>query len=152
MSSKIKAVDIGTEEVTEEPKIVTEDKLVEEPVIEQPLVVEPQEVETSKSKTDEVEIKEIIEEANEKPKPSRKMVTCPDCGKQMLEKNFRYQHINVCGKVKQPKLRAKPIEEVIKEKREKAQPKPAEPKVVEPIQPEASPTCPRLLGTKKAVQ
>ena len=36
--------------------------------------------------------------------------------------NFRYQHISVCGKVKTPKLRAKPIEEVIKEKREKAKP------------------------------
>jgi len=38
----------------------------------------------------------------------------------MYEKNFRYQHINVCGKVRIPKPRAKPIEDVIKEKREKA--------------------------------
>ena len=50
------------------------------------------------------------------------MITCPDCNKTMYEKNFRYQHINVCGKVKTPKLRAKPIEEVIKEKREKTKP------------------------------
>jgi hypothetical protein len=40
----------------------------------------------------------------------------------MFEKNFRYQHLSVCGKVKQPKLRAKPIEEVIKEKQQKAKP------------------------------
>jgi ssDNA-binding Zn-finger/Zn-ribbon topoisomerase 1 len=57
------------------------------------------------------------EDVVEKPKASRKMVTCPDCGKTMLEKNFRYQHINVCGKVRIPKPRAKPIEDVIKEKK-----------------------------------
>jgi hypothetical protein len=157
MSSKIKAVDIVPDEANEEtttrsevikPELrsgetkieVTEEKPVEEPVIEQPITVE--EVETPKSKTDEVEIKEIIEEASEKPKPSRKMVTCPDCGKTMLEKNFRYQHISVCGKVKTPKLRAKPIEEVIKEKQEKTQlkPKPIEPHPIE--QPPPPPPVP----------
>ena len=60
----------------------------------------------------------------------------------MLEKNFRYQHINACGKVKTPKLRAKPIEEVIKEKQEKAQTKtkPIEPKPLE--QPPPPPPAP----------
>ena len=75
------------------------------------------------------------EDVVEKPNPSRKMVTCPDCGKTMLEKNFRYQHINVCGKVRIPKPRAKPIEDVIKEKRGKVttpEPKP-EPVVLEVV-------------------
>ena len=109
MSSKIKVVEIAAEE---EPKVeaVEEKPLEEEAVVEQAKEEELEEVEPETPK-----IKEIIEEATEKPKPSRKMVTCPDCGKSMLEKNFRYQHINVCGKVKTPKLRAKPIEEVIKE-------------------------------------
>ena len=138
MSSKLKAVDIVPDEVKEEPKIeVTEDKPIEEPVIEQPITVE--EVETPKSKTVEVEIKEIIDEVSEKPKPSRKMVTCPDCGKTMYEKNFRYQHLSVCGKVRQPKLRAKPIEDVIKEKQEKAEPK-DKPVVVEELPPPVKPT------------
>ena len=63
------------------------------------------------------------------------MVTCPDCGKTMLENNFRYQHINVCGKVRIPKPGAKPIEDVIKEKREnvtKPEPKP-EPVVLDVV-------------------
>ena len=58
---------------------------------------------------------------------NRKMVTCPDCGKTMLEKNFRYQHIYVCYKARIPKTCAKPIEDVIMEKRDKArntEPKP----------------------------
>ena len=88
MSSKIKAVDIVPDEASEQAKIeVTEDKPVEEPVIEQPIAVE--EVEAPESKTDEVEIKEIIEEASEKSKPSRKMITCPDCGKRMYEKKLQ---------------------------------------------------------------
>ena len=61
-----------------------------------------------------------------------------------MKKNFRYQHINVCGKVKTPKLRAKPIEEVIKEKQERAQPKtkPIEPKPTTPIEPPPPPLAP----------
>ena len=131
MSPKIKAVNIDTEE----PKV--------EEVVEEPQPVE--EVPVEEIKEEEVEpesIQEIIEEEAEKPKASRKMVTCPDCGKQMLEKNFRYQHINVCGKVKTPKIRAKPIEEVIKEKREKATSKPTELKPVEHIQPLPPPPAP----------
>ena len=124
MSSKIKAVDIATEE--ESAKV----EAVEEPIIEEMREEEPEKLESPKSQT----VEEIIKEEVDKPKPSRKMITCPDCGKTMLETNFRYQHINVCGKVKQPKLRAKPIEEVIKEKQEKAQPK-ATPKPIEPVQP-----------------
>ena len=136
MSPKIKAVNIDTEETPqEEPKI---EEVVEEKPVEEEAVVE-------QAKEEEVEpesIQEIIEEEAEKPKASRKMVTCPDCGKTMLEKNFRYQHINVCGKVKTPKVRAKPIEEVIKEKREKAAPKPVESKPVEHIQPLPPPPAP----------
>ena len=43
------------------------------------------------------------------------MVTCPNCNKTMLEKSFRYKHINECGKAKVPK--AKPIEQLIEEKK-----------------------------------
>jgi ssDNA-binding Zn-finger/Zn-ribbon topoisomerase 1 len=43
------------------------------------------------------------------------MITCPDCNKTMLERNFRYRHINVCGKPKVP--RAKPIEQLVEEKK-----------------------------------
>jgi hypothetical protein len=57
----------------------------------------------------------------------------------MYEKNFRYQHLSVCGKVRQPKLRAKPIEDVIKEKQEKAEPK-DKPVVVEELPPPVKPT------------
>ena len=39
----------------------------------------------------------------------------------MLEKNFRYRHIHSCGKARNTK-KARPIEEVIQEKREKAKP------------------------------
>jgi pyruvate/2-oxoacid:ferredoxin oxidoreductase alpha subunit len=49
----------------------------------------------------------------------------------------------VCGKVKQPKLRAKPIEEVIKEKQQKAKPvieeKPIEPPPPPPPPPPEKP-------------
>ena len=133
MSPKIKAVNIATEE---EPKV----EVVEEPIHEETKEEEPEKVETPKTVEDE--IKEIIEEEVEKPKASRKMVTCPDCNKTMLEKNFRYQHLSVCGKVKQPKIRAKPIEEVIKEKREKATSKPTELKAVENLQPLPPPPAP----------
>jgi hypothetical protein len=149
MSSKIKAVDIVPDEVKEEATVeVGEDKPIEEPVIEKPIEEECKDSETPKGRrspshqrcgqTDEVEIKEIIREEADKPKASRKMVTCPDCGKTMYEKNFRYQHLSVCGKVKQPKLRAKPIEEVIKEKREKVESK-EKPVAVEELPPPPPP-------------
>ena len=120
MSKKIKVVEIGHQsdnqnEVTnkeanaEEAVETVEEKPKEDVIIEET-------IKEAMTKNDDERITEEID----KPKPSRKMVSCPDCGKSMLEKNFRYQHINVCGKVKTPKLRAKPIEEVIKEKREKA--------------------------------
>lgn len=135
MSSKIKAVDIEDTVAEEEPKA----EAVEDPRIEETREEEPEKVETPKSETDE--IKEIIDEASVKPKPTRKMVTCPDCSKTMLEKNFRYQHLSVCGKVKTPKLRAKPIEEVIKEKQEKTQPKP-KPNPIEQLPPPPPPSPP----------
>ena len=176
MSKKIKAVNIVDEVVNEETKILDEeDKPVEEHVIEQTKIEEPENVEQSEDNTDESKIEEskieeskieeIIKEGTLKPKPSRKMITCPDaeglgtnkarrlitcpdCNKSMLEKNFRYQHINVCGKVKTPKLRAKPIEEVIKEKREKAKPiietKTEQPEVIveKPVEPLIPPPKP----------
>ena len=119
MSKKIKAVNIIDEvanhDVVEEE---TKEEETKEDMIEEV-------VREATPKNDDEKITEIIneEEQKPKPKPNRKMITCPDCGKTMLERNFRYQHINVCGKVKQPKPRAKPIEEVIKEKREKAKAK-----------------------------
>ena len=46
---------------------------------------------------------QIDEQVEDKPtiieKP-KKMITCPDCNKTMLEKTFRYKHINVCNKPK----------------------------------------------------
>ena len=156
MSKKIKAVNIVDEVVNEETKILDEeDKPVEEHVIEQTKIEEPENVEQSEDNTEESKIEEIIKEETLKPKPSRKMITCPDCNKSMLEKNFRYQHINVCGKVKTPKLRAKPIEEVIKEKREKAKPiietKTEQPEVIveKPIEPLIPPPKPDYWTLRK---
>ena len=88
MSSKIKAVDIVPVEVKEEPlqgsdglcrpkvEDVVEEQPVEEAVVEQVKEEEHEEVEASS-------IQEIIEEEAEKPKVSRKMITCPDCNKTM---------------------------------------------------------------------
>ena len=161
MSKKIKAVNIVDEVVNEETKILDEeDKPVEEHVIEQTKIEEPENVvqsedNTDESKIEESKIEEIIKEETLKPKPSRKMVTCPDCNKTMYEKNFRYQHINVCGKVKQIKPRAKPIEEVIKEKREKAKPiietKTEQPEVIveKPVEPLIPPPKPDYWTLRK---
>ena len=79
MSKKIKAVNIVDEVVNEETKILDEeDKPVEEHVIEQTKIEEPENVEQSEDNTDESKIEEIIKEETLKPKPSRKMITCPD--------------------------------------------------------------------------
>ena len=142
MSKKIEAVDIVDELPNEEDK--SDDVIEEKPKEEtkdEPII------ETTPKSADDEKITEIInEEEKPKPKPSRKMITCPDCGKTMLEKNFRYQHIEVCGKVRKPKLRAKPIEEVIKDKREKAKP-------IETQQPiiQKADTQPELTETPKVV-
>ena len=155
MSKKIKVVEIGHQsdnqnEVTnkeanaEEPVETVEEKPKEDVIIEET-------IKEAMTKNDDERITEEID----KPKPSRKMVSCPDCGKRMLEKNFRYQHINVCGKVKTPKLRAKPIEEVIKEKREKAkstletQTKQPEVIVEKPIEPPPPPPKPDYWTLRK---
>ena len=53
-------------------------------------------------------------------KADKKMITCPNCNKTMLERNFRSKHIKICGKPKVPK--AKPIEELIEEKKIVQQP------------------------------
>jgi cell division septation protein DedD len=71
---------------------------------------------------------------------AKRRITCPDCGKCMLERTFRHKHINICGKPKASK--ARPIEEVIKEKREKTESrsKPSQPsKPVEVEQPPPPP-------------
>ena len=142
MSKKIKAVSLDSEAANEVPLV--EETKVEEASVDEPKVediIEEEIKEATTPKNEDVKIDEIIKEAvDEKPKPSRKMITCPDCNKTMLEKNFRYQHLSVCGKVKQPKLRAKPIEEVIKEKREKAEPKP-KPVEVEQVPPPPPPVA-----------
>jgi DNA-directed RNA polymerase subunit M/transcription elongation factor TFIIS len=107
MSKKIKAVDIADEVANEEPKAEDVIETVEEKPKED--IIEEETMEDAPRNND-INVDEIIkEEESKKPKPSRKMVSCPDCGKTMLEKNFRYQTLSVCGKVKQPKLRAKPI-------------------------------------------
>ena len=80
MSKKIKAVNIETEETTQEP---VEEKSVEETeqITEQPREEEPEKVE------DEPEIKEIIKEEAEKPKTdNRERATCEKCGKSMLKR------------------------------------------------------------------
>ena len=50
----------------------------------------------------------------------KKMITCPDCGRTMPETTFRYKHINVCSKPKV--VKAKPIEQLIEEKKAAQQP------------------------------
>ena len=91
----------------------------------------------------EQQVEQTVEHTvNDKPKKQPKMITCPDCNKSMLEKTFRYKHINACNKPKVP--RAKPIEVFVEEKKAikeqpvakpkpKPKPKPkVEPKVEEP--------------------
>ena len=118
MVKKIKAVDIVPEEPTnptneetienKPEEIETKEEIIIEESIDEPEIVEP--------KIEEAEIVESIEETDNK--STKKMITCPDCNKTMLEKNFRYRHIHSCGKVRNTK-KARPIEEVIQEKREK---------------------------------
>ena len=102
MSKKIKAVDIANEEPVEEKPIEEKPLEIEpkiEPAIEQPKEEEPVKVETPTD--DDVKITEIIKEEAEKPKTKeRKTVTCPKCNKVLLEKNYKYSHQAVCGKVK----------------------------------------------------
>jgi len=141
MVKKIKAIDIATDSTITEPTLEEPEPIKEEPIVEPPNdVIETAKIETPKNNEDDLSGSSSLDkvtklghqcltsnnkddgqpssspETKEKPKPTRKMITCPDCNKTMLEKNFRYQHINVCCKVKKPK----PIEDVIKEKREKA--------------------------------
>ena len=144
MTKKIKAIDINPEA---EPIMESQEVKQEDPVNEITTQVE----ENPLDKLTEEELKEQIVKVgtdpptvkvdeSEQPKTdNRKRITCPDCGKTMIERSFRYQHLKVCGKVKTPVLRAKPIEEVIKEKQEqkakpepKSEPKP-EPKPVEVV-------------------
>ena len=121
MSKKIKAVNIETEETTQEP---VEEKSVEETeqITEQPREEEPEKVE------DEPEIKEIIKDEAEKVKTKeRKTVTCPKCNKVLLEKNYKYSHQAVCGKVK--------VKTVNEEVKVEPKPNPVEHKPVEPPPP-----------------
>ena len=103
MVKKIKAVDIVPEEPTnptneetvenKPEEIETKEEIIIEESIDEPEIVEP--------KIEETEIVESIEEADNK--SSKKMITCPDCNKTMLEKNFRYRHIHSCGKARNTK-------------------------------------------------
>jgi ssDNA-binding Zn-finger/Zn-ribbon topoisomerase 1 len=143
MTKKIKAIDINPETTTDEPIVEVKVEIPktneqEDTVNEITTKVEEHPLdklteEESKGKIVKADGSDNLSPPNdesEQPKPdTRKRITCPDCGKTMLERNFRYQHLKVCGKVKTPVLRAKPIEEVIKEKQEqkaKSEPKPVE--------------------------
>ena len=76
MSSKIKAVDVVPDEVKEEPT-VEENK----PIIEEEVEQVKEEEKHEEVEPEIPDVQEIIEEASEKPEASRKMATCPDCGK-----------------------------------------------------------------------
>jgi len=118
-SKKIKAVDIATEAEPETTKEAEDNPEPSNEAIED--VVEK--VEEVVDPVEEV----VVNDDEVKPtKQPEKRTTCPDCGKTMLDRNFRHKHIRICGKPKIP--RARPIEEVIKEKREKvvAEPMPIE--------------------------
>ena len=88
--------------------------MVEQPVepVEQP--VEPVE------QSVELEVEPSVETKSIKKERPKTMVTCPDCNKTMLEKTFRYKHINICSKPKV--VKAKPIEQLIEEKKFVQQP------------------------------
>ena len=121
MSNKIKAVNIETEETTQEP---VEEKSVEE---SEQITEQPREEEPAKGE-DETEIKEIMKEEVEKPKTdNRERVTCEKWGKSMLKKNYKYQHQAVCGKVK--------VKTVNEEVKVEPNPKPVEHKAIEPPPP-----------------
>jgi hypothetical protein len=125
MSKKIKAIDIATEDVEQE---AVEEKPIEEAVAEPGKTIQPPREEESdivatSQNEDEVNIKEIIKEEAEKPRETlktkeRKTVVCPKCSKVLLEKNYKYSHQAVCGKVK-----TKPVIEAVQEPTPK--PKPA---------------------------
>ena len=153
MSKKVKIVDIelelnnhnkvmdtATEEQTQQEEV--EEKPIEETVVEPGPIIEqakeeephatardgqsrPAQTETPKN-DDEIKINEIIKEAAEKPKKERKTVTCPKCSKVLLEKNYKYSHQSVCGKVK-----VKPVREDVAQD--------PTPKPTEPIQPPPPP-------------
>lgn len=110
MVKKIKAVNIVSEEVEKADVETAVENIAEENDGKQEIIIE-------ESNTDPG-IAEIIETKTDNPIPSKKMITCPDCNRSMLEKNFRYKHIHTCGKVRNTK-KARPIEEVIEEKRQK---------------------------------
>jgi hypothetical protein len=132
MSKKIKAVDIATEEETKLE--IVEDKPIEETVVEaEPIIEQPKEEEQP---TEVEEIIDIIKDEPERPSETvktkeRKTVKCPKCSKVLLEKNYKYSHQSVCGKVK-----VKPVRE---EATQEPTPKPV---VVEelPPPPPAKPT------------
>ena len=138
--SKKKAVDIAAEETTSRSEVIklersssettqapVEEKPIEETVVEpEPIIEQPKEEEQPKTETpkndDDHNIKEIIREEAERPRETlktkeRKTVVCPKCSKVLLEKNYKYSHQAVCGKVK--------VKPVMEEAVQEPTPKPA---------------------------
>ena len=78
-----------------------------------------------------MEVEEIIDIIKGDPEPvkakERKTVTCPKCNKILLEKNYKYIHQAVCGKVK--------VKTVNAEVQIEPKPKPVEHKPIEPPPP-----------------
>jgi hypothetical protein len=86
MSKKIKAVDIADEVANEEPKAEDVIETVEEKPKED--IIEEETMEDA-PKNDDINVDKIIkEEESKKPKPSRKMVTCPIVVKLCLRKTL----------------------------------------------------------------
>lgn len=61
------------------------------------------------------QVKEESESENETPpptktKPQQKLISCPNCKKEMLQKTFKYYHSIKCKpvQVEQPQVQAKP--------------------------------------------
>ena len=66
--------------------------------------------------TEDNQVKEETESENEiqppptKAKPQQKLITCPNCNKEMLQKTFKYYHSIKCkpAQVEQPQVQPKP--------------------------------------------
>ena len=89
MVKKIKAIDIATDSTITEP-------VIEEPERKEEIIVEPpnEVIETVKEEDPindvviKIEEEKPINEEVAETKPSRKMITCPDCGKRMYERTL----------------------------------------------------------------
>jgi ssDNA-binding Zn-finger/Zn-ribbon topoisomerase 1 len=105
------------------PKKITVVDIDQEPLPENKEAKEVVVVDEVANVVDEVAnvVDDVVDDVADKVvKTDKKMITCPDCNKTMLERNFRSKHIKICGKPKVPK--AKPIEELVEEKKIVQQP------------------------------